>query len=455
MMLIQVQFSLTDFRPFLFCCFFLCAPVLSAQESPGYDALLDAYHSVHGFSGTVKIVTPDSAPFEQSYGLANRSFDVANTPETRFSINSVSKTFTALAIMQLVSEGKLDLNKPLSFYLPTLKADWKNQVSAHHLLTHTSGLPRESGIQPYETLSFQEQISTYINPIQLLFTPGERYEYSNTGITLLGALIEQVSGMTYRDFITMRIIHPLKLENTGVYEGRNLVRHQATPYRFTSQGIAEAQRTKHFGDNAGGGLYSTPADLYRFMLAVYSSTLIPQELTEQMFTPHVQSGGNDAEGYAWSIKQFGDETLYFAAGSGYGTKSVVLFGPETQRFIAITSNWGNTPILNLLRDLYLISRNQTVSLPDSNALARPEHYRQYMGEYHFEPEALKHHLGMAGDTVHLHEFENKLFMNEELLATKADGVLGLTYTDEVEIRFTENHLHIRINNNELTGLKIR
>ncbi|TRZ42453.1 serine hydrolase domain-containing protein [Robertkochia solimangrovi] len=416
------------------------------------NSTIEAYEMVYGFSGTVKVVIHNNSTFEKSFGFANRSFEIKNNPNTRFSINSISKTFTATAILILAEDGKIDLNTPVVQYIPGLQASWAKSVTVHHLLTHTSGLSRESGVQPHEELTFQEQVEL-VGKQTLLFAPGDRYEYSNAGITLLGAIIENVSGMNYKNFITEYIIQPLKLKNTGCYSSRNVVSNLAVPYRITTNGLEFAQRSKHYGDNAGGGLYSNPSDLFQFIEGLENYKILNKKYVDMMFQSHVQSGENDFEGYTWSIKYFGNEKIHFATGSGYGTKSVIIRMPESGDFIGITSNWGNTPILQLLRDLYLTIRNKDIALPSEDMLANPGSFKSQIGTYIFNKEELTKHLGIKRTKITLQEINGHLFLDDELLA--ADGnVLKLTYTDELKIEFNGNKMIINMNDNIIEGNKL-
>lgn len=417
------------------------------------NSTIEAYEKVYGFSGTVKVVIDNNNTFEKSYGLANRSFKIKNTPNTRFSINSISKTFTATAILTLVEDGRIDLNATVADYIPSLKACWADSISVHHLLTHTSGLSRESGVQPHEELTFQEQVEL-VEKQRLLFTPGERYEYSNAGIILLGAIIEKVSGMNYQAFIAEKIIHPLNLMNTGYYSGRNVISNLAVPYRITSNGLEFAQRSKHYGDNAGGGLYSNPSDLFQFIKGLEDYRILSKNYVDMMFQAHVQSGENDFEGYAWSIKYFGDEKLLFAAGSGYGTKSVIIRMPESGDFVGITSNWGNTPILQLLRDVYLTIRNKDIALPSEAELANPASYKSQIGTYIFNKDELTSHLGIERAKIIFQEVEGHLFLDDELL-TEKDDFLQLTYTNELKIEFKDDKMIINMNGNIIEGIKLQ
>ena len=156
------------------------------------DTVITAYEQVYGYSGTVKIVSGDREIFQRSYGLASRPFNIKNTSQTRFSINSISKVFTATAILIMVQNNQLELSETIDHYLPDIDAKWRDSITIHHLLTHTSGLPRELGIEPYESLTFKQQLS-HIEEQLLLFSPGQRYGYSNIGFVILGAIIERVS----------------------------------------------------------------------------------------------------------------------------------------------------------------------------------------------------------------------------------------------------------------------
>lgn len=425
-----------------------------AQDSDIYSQLkkvATAYEAVYGFSGNLLIVQSDSSLLEASYGLADRETQVKNNSRTRFSINSISKTFTALAVLQLWEANKIDLHAPVIEYLPNLKSTWASQVTPHHLLTHTSGLPRESGIQPSDQLNFAQQLDL-IAAQELSFDPGSRYQYSNGGIIILGALIEKASGLTYGDYLDQHIMGALQLSDTGYYRGKAAVVNQATPYRFTANGLEEAQRSKHLGDNAGGGLYSNPRDLYQYVLGLEQHLVLSEASTELLFKEHVQSGDTDREAYAWSIKYFGEEKIYFSAGSGYGTKSVIIRMPGSGDYIGITSNWGNTPILALLRDLYLSLRGVEVELPTTDTLAKPENYVQQLGTYEFDQATLMQNLGLDKSTIQLQEFEGKVFLDDELL-TDHNGMLRLTYTDELTIRFEKSLMILEMNGQVMKGLK--
>lgn len=438
----------------------LLASATPAAPEPAPDRLperlgrlVDAYADVYGFSGTVKVVDDESEIFERSVGLADRSFGVPFAPTTRTSINSISKTFTAAALLRYVDRGRLDLSAPVGRYLNDLGAEWKDRVTLHHLLSHSSGLPREAGLDEGDERTLSEQLET-VGGLALEFEPGSRYGYSNAGYIVLGNVLERVSGLDYAEAIRRETVEPLHLADTGVYEDSVVVTRQAVPYRMTPAGVGFAQRTKIRGESAGGGMYSTPGDLYRWVRALEDDSLLHAASRERLFHPHVAGEGSDFEGYAWSIKSFGARALRFAAGSGYGTKSVVVRDPEAGDFIAIVSNWGNTPILALLRDLFLTLDGRSVDPPTRDALADPEDYRTRLGAYRFDEEALRHALQTDDGIVRLHAHEGRLFLDDELLARGPDGTLRLTYTGELSISFDDASMTLEIGGRRLVGERI-
>ena len=417
--------------------------------------LLGAYHDVYGMSGAIRISRKGNLVFEESIGLAQRAFSVAYTPDVRQPINSVSKVFTTVVTLRLVQDGALTLDKPIAHYLPELSADWAEQLTPHHLLSHTSGLPRETGLDAHSSLSFEQQMKT-VEALPLHFEPGSEYGYSNAGFIILGYLLETISGKDYATLVKDLVLAPLSLENTGVLVGRTEVPRLATPYRMGADGVVTAQRTKTLGASAGGGLYSNGSDLHVLMQALLDDELLQRNLREQLVRVHSPEGGEIGEAYAFSIQAFGDKKIWLAAGSGYGAKSVVIQVPEEQLVVSILSNWGNTPIMAMLRDIYLILENQPVALPDRSGLASPEAFSAYLGRYQFDESALRQALQMDNSILRLHVSDNKLFLDDELMAAgEQSGTLRLTYTEELVIGFDNETMVLRINGQKLLGERIR
>ena len=157
----------------------------------------------------------------KGYGLADRENDVPNAPQTKFAIGSMSKAFTAIAIMMLQEEGRLTVQDPICKYISDCPTDWK-PITLHHLLTHTSGiqdysrvdLPVINDITTCQELTLEEAIAI-LKALPQDFAPGAQYHYSNSGYYLLGVVIEKVSGESYENFIQKNILQPLGMSETG------------------------------------------------------------------------------------------------------------------------------------------------------------------------------------------------------------------------------------------------
>jgi CubicO group peptidase (beta-lactamase class C family) len=433
---------------------FLVAQSVPPKNPPSLSDVVRAYEQVHGFSGAVRVAIGDRILLDTALGYADRSFGIPNTRNTRFSINSISKTFVALAFVLLEKEGLLDTDDPVNHYIPELAADWSPKIRLHHLLSHTSGLPREFGIPADEVLTLEEQWPL-IGQLDLMFASGERYSYSNAGYALLGLVLERVTGQDFGQVIQERILEPLALDHTGVYQGRSVVRDQAVPYRITGRGLEFAPRSKHYGENPGGGMYSTVDDLHRYVRALHRDDFPGADVRRDLFSIRSATSPGEWEAFTWSLKAYRDDTLRLAAGSGYGTKSAIVYSPGRDMFIGITSNFGNVPVLDLLRDLLFAADSVAFDLPDAANLARPEDHRDMLGRYCFDGEALRQLIGIEAPCVTLHEVDGRLFLEDELLSDMGQGRLGLSYTRELWILPVEGKMIISLNGTEITGKRER
>lgn len=182
-----------------------------------FDAYLQAHYETSRFMGAAIVVQDGEIVFANSYGMANLEHQVPNAVSTKFRIGSITKQFTAAAILQLQDRGLLDVQAPVATYLP----DYPNgdRITIHHLLTHTAGIPNLTSFPDY--LEWMKQSTTLDNlvarfqDLPLEFEPGEQFRYSNSGYTLLTQIIEQISGKSYADYLQTQLFAPLGLENTG------------------------------------------------------------------------------------------------------------------------------------------------------------------------------------------------------------------------------------------------
>src|SRR5688572_19591256 len=190
-----------------------------AQDVGRMSEVGDTHVSTSRFMGTALVAKDTEVLFDRSFGWANLEWDIANSPTTKFRIGSVTKQFTAAAILLLEERGKLTLEDRISKHVPDAPAAWQD-ITVFHLLTHTSGIPSFTGFKDYNTIklspSTAEKRVAQMRDHPLEFTPGEKFTYSNSGYLLLGYIIERVSGQSYEAFLNENIFTRLGMGDTGV-----------------------------------------------------------------------------------------------------------------------------------------------------------------------------------------------------------------------------------------------
>lgn len=243
---------------------FLLLATGCATKSPLAE-LLDRYES-YGLSGAIVVADGERVLIDDAYGLADKERRIANTPETAFSVGSVGKTFTAAAILLLEQRGKLRVDDRIEAHLGAMPPD-KQAITIRQLLTHTSGLQPnvwDAGVAREAT---REEMIAAVKASKLLFAPGARTRYSNTGFTLLAAIVERVSGEDYKTFIRREILAPAGLRQTGFAEDR-LWQKVARGYAEPDDEVSGPQDPgpRSWGSHLGaGGFVSTARDLHRWL----------------------------------------------------------------------------------------------------------------------------------------------------------------------------------------------
>ncbi len=291
------------------------------------------------FSGAILVARNGAVVLNRGYGMANAEQNIANTPQTRFRLASLTKPFTAMAVLMLHHRGELHIYDPICIYLPECPETWRD-ITIRHLLSHTSGIPNYTDFLDYETTEMQrtapEQLIARFKDLPLLEEPGFLYRYNNSGYVLLGVIIERVSGQSYEAFLQENIFDPLQMLNTGYDHNANAIQDgQALGY--TTPGF-EAPFLDASTLHASGSLYSTVEDMYRWDQALYSEYFVPATLRDEMFTP-VQYG----YGYGWKIDTWTGQLRYSHPGFINGFSNYIARYPEERMFVIVLSNAQNAP----------------------------------------------------------------------------------------------------------------
>ena len=256
---------------------------------------LDEELAADRFSGAALLARNGKQVFAQAYGLADREKKIPNQLKTRFRIGSMNKMFTAVATLQLVQSGKLDLKSPFGKYLTDYpNKDVASKVTIEHLLTHQGGtgdiFGPEFDRRRLELKTLQDYVNLYGNRA-LDFEPGSRWRYSNYGFLLLGVLIEKVSGQSYYDYVQEHIFKPAGMTGTGSEPEDQAVSDRSVGYtRFIGNGLQRNTDTLPYRGTSAGGGYSTVEDLFRFATALQTHKLLNAQYAELLTTGKVDTG---------------------------------------------------------------------------------------------------------------------------------------------------------------------
>lgn len=365
---------------------FLFSALCVAQDIESkVDEYIEAHIKMGNFNGSILIAKGEKVLVCKGYGMANIEHDVLNTPKTKFRLGSVTKQFTAMAIMQLQEKGLLSVNDPLTKFIP----DYPNgdKITIHHLLTHTSGIPNITDLpdlQKIKTIrSNVEKTIELFKKRPLEFTPGERYKYSNSGYVLLGYIVEKVSGKSYEDYLKENIFAPLNMRNSGYDHHSTIIKDRAAGYSPGENGLLNAEYIDMSIPHGGGALYSTVEDMHRWDRALYTEKLVKKISLNKMFTPFKNNYG-----YGWRIaKEFNRKCIRHAGGIE-GFKTQISRYIEDNACIIVLSNFVHARVKDISRDLAAILFGEKYEIPSERKIGKvdPGIYNAIVGIYEFEPD---------------------------------------------------------------------
>jgi len=279
--------------------------------------------------------------FNRAYGMADVKGKRANATDTTFRIGSISKQFTAAAILNLQERGKLSVKDPLAKYYP----EWPNgkNITLHHLLTHTSGMYSYTS-HPFfvAQVSKPANLTTLIPAIQkeeVHFAPGEKWRYCNSGYLLLGLIVEKVSGKSYGEFLRDEFFKPLGMKQTGVHHKGREPKGESLGYAKGTLGYKRANNWDMSWAGGAGALYSTTGDLHRWNEALFGGKVLKKETLRAAFTPVKLTGGDEKNyGYGWGINNMRGLKTLMHGGGLQGFRSSLARFPKQNFTVVILAN---------------------------------------------------------------------------------------------------------------------
>ncbi|MEP6733674.1 MAG: serine hydrolase domain-containing protein [bacterium] len=349
---------------------FAALPVLAQNPHRIADSLMAQYAAPTSPGASLIVIRNGHTDYVKSYGLADVDARVAVTPETNFRLASLSKQFTATAIMLLVADHKLRYDDDITTRLPDLPS-FARGVTVRNLLNHTGGLPDyEDFVPDSQTVQVHDRDipSLIAHATKPKFTAGTRYDYSNTGYGLLALIVEHVSGKRYADFLHHRIFAPLGMAGTVAHEdGRSAVSHRAYGHAVDPSGIRRTDQSNTSAVLGDGGIYSSVIDLAKWDHALERHTLVSAR--EQMLAwtpPSLPNAAKTEYGFGWFVDHdHGAMRLRHHGESRGFTNGIIRYPDKRLTVIVLTNRSGGAPwdIAQKIAELYLDPSTGGASAP--------------------------------------------------------------------------------------------
>ena len=375
-------------------CFFLIlsfSNLLSAQEKKNnlqisssneikiekIDKLLNACAEYRQFNGSVLIAQNGKVIYKNGLGMANMEWNIPNEVDTKHRLASISKQFTSMLILQLAAENKLQLNIPITSYLGDYPKSSGDKITIHHLLSHTSGIPNYTSFPTYWEMMRKPHspadITKLFADLDLEFTPGEKFNYSNSGYVLLGIIIENITGTTYEQALQDQIFTPLGMHDSGLENQKDVIPNKASGYNKFANIYEKANYINMSAAYAAGAIYSTVEDLFLWDQALYTYKLLPPKYMDVLFQAHASAWGGQSYGYGWEVgktnigrtKERVESLSHGGVVNGFNTQITRI--PSSKSSIILLNNTGGAPLFDMVSSILGILYDKPYVFPKRSA----------------------------------------------------------------------------------------
>ena len=313
-----------------------------------FDKMLSEQYKTNETGATALVARNGQIVYKKAFGMANLEYNIPMQVDNIFRIGSITKQFTAVAILQLMEQGKLNLQDDITKFIPDYPMHG-HKITIEHLLTHTSGIQSLTAMK-----DFRERMILDLTPSELInyfknqpmeFTPGTKWNYNNSGYILLGYIIEKISGKTYPQYLEENFFKPLDMTNSLYGNDSKIIKNRAGGYEKDSSVVVNAFHLSMTQPYSAGSIQSTVEDLFKWHQAIHSYKLLKKESLDKAFTKYKLTDGTETVyGYGWFLNNIQESpTIEHGGGiNGFSTESIYL--PKEEVFVAVFSNcYCNSP----------------------------------------------------------------------------------------------------------------
>lgn len=356
---------------------------ISQQYKPTLDSILKSY-TQEGFGMTTLISKNGIVEYEATFGSANIELNVPLLPEHKFQIGSITKQFTAVLILKLVEEGKINLNDSIQQYIPLFPNKGKT-IRIKHLLTHTSGLPEymdwEENHELWANYFTPDELLNLIKNKPLNFEPGDDFEYTNSSYLILGLIIENITDTPYTTYLKSEIFDKIGMNNTYSDYTKTDFNTITYGYTRTNDQIKKADYTDRSWLYSAGNIISTINDLNKWYMNLFDGKIISKSTLKKATNSFKLNNGSKTQyGYGWYVNELQKEKMIYHGGSVSGFYSTVNFLPKTKTLTVTLSNCDCIPIEYIGQKITSYAMGKPLYEKKIIEL-KPEDLERYVGKY--------------------------------------------------------------------------
>ncbi len=357
---------------------------LPSNKTSRMQEIVKWYVDNNHFMGAVLVAQDKQMLVNQGYGYSEVEWKAPNSETTKFRLGSISKQFTATAILLLEEQGKLNVNDLVKSHMPNTPASW-DKITIFNLLTHTSGIPNYTAFSNFKEISVNaitpEKLIALFREKPLNFKPGEKWEYSNSGYEVLGFLIEKISGESYQHFIVNHIFKPLGMNDSGYDSNSEIIMRRASGYSFGPEGLRNADFINMSVPYAAGGIYSTTPDLLRWEQGLFGGKILSAKSLEKMITPFKSNYG-----FGLEIQKIDDHLSISHGGGVNGFITMMIHYPDNKlNVIVLSNNDSASGTQNMATKLAAVAQGKSAILLSERkeVTISPNILGKYVGTYKF------------------------------------------------------------------------
>ncbi len=337
---------------------YICAQSLEKDID---SIILNAFKDKNGPGGAFLIAKNGKPVYEKAFGKANLELNVDLTTKSVFQLGSVTKQFTAIAILMLEEQGKLNTKQTVSRYIPDYPSG--DSITLHHLLTHTSGIRDFTKMKNLGEIAQKEMtprmMVDFFKNEAVDFKPGEKFDYNNSGYVLLGYIIEIVSGETYENFIRKYIFEKAGMNNSQYATDRKIISNRAYGYQKKESGYVNKTAINFSVPFSSGALMSTLGDMLKWQNALNQHLLLRSENSKKAFNKYKLNNGEEfTYGYGWHIKDVKGTPSREHGGSIFGFKTMGVYIPSEDIYVIGLTNCDCNSPTQLIRDIAEFTLNK-------------------------------------------------------------------------------------------------